>query len=234
MTRLECVKVGEVPAIWPLARLVTGPSPLQLLSVESATSPEFSGHDPMAQPPNESSMSAGEACRAGSDPSQLLYLRALTPPDAALLGGMGRLRVLDLSGSTVQQLPETLSSLTGLQHLDLSDCGSLQQLSCSVGALTALQHLDLSDNRSLQQLPEGFSSLTCLQHLDLSGCASLQQLPCSIGALTALHYLDLSECRSLQQIPKCISSLTGLQHLGLSECGSLQQLPDSFATLSGL
>ena len=206
VTRLECVKVGGDPAAWPLRRLLSGCTPLQLLSVGAATSAE-----PV--------LSADEAGQAGGNASQLLYLRAVIVPEAALLGEMGRLRVLDLFGCTAQQLPEHISSLTGMQHLDLSRCESLQHLPYSIGTLTGLQHLDLSGCKLLQQLPGNIVALTGLQHLNLSWCESLQQLSDSICALTGLQHLYLSRCESLQQLPDSIGALTGLQHLDLS-CGS--------------
>ena len=66
--------------------------------------------------------------------------------------------------------------------MQLAYCSSLQQLPDSIGALKGLQQLNLWACSSLQQLPDSIGALTGLQQLQLGGCSSLQLLPDNIGA----------------------------------------------------
>ncbi len=131
---------------------------------------------------------------------QLLYLRLVTPPATELMAELGQLRVLDLSGSDLRQLPQDMSSMSSLQHLDLSGCRELQQLPNSLTTLAALQQLQMADCIRLQQLPSRSGVLTVLQVLNLSGCQSLQRLPDGIGSAPALQQLLLPGCKSLRHL----------------------------------
>ncbi|KAJ6370804.1 hypothetical protein OIU77_001333 [Salix suchowensis] len=77
------------------------------------------------------------------------------------------LRYLDVSKSTIQKLPEGITSLQNLQTLDLSYC------------------------ISLIQLPKGMKQMKSLVYLDITGCDALRFMPCGIGQLTCLRKLGL-------------------------------------------
>ena len=70
---------------------------------------------------------------------------------------------------------------------------SLQSLPESMGSLTALQHSELQRCSSLQSLPESNGSvLTALHRLKLDGCSFWQSLLESIVSLSALQVLGLN------------------------------------------
>nr|ADK47523.1 NBS3-RDG2A [Hordeum vulgare subsp. vulgare] len=75
------------------------------------------------------------------------------------------LRYLDLSGSDIVRLPDSICMLYNLQTLRLIDC------------------------RQLQQLPEDMARLRKLIYLYLSGCESLKSMSPNLGLLNNLHIL---------------------------------------------
>ncbi|KAE8813037.1 hypothetical protein D1007_09800 [Hordeum vulgare] len=75
------------------------------------------------------------------------------------------LRYLDLSGSDIVRLPDSICMLYNLQTLRLIDC------------------------RQLQQLPEDMARLRKLIYLYLSGCESLKSMSPNFGLLNNLHIL---------------------------------------------
>ena len=95
-----------------------------------------------------------------------------------------------MSGTKIQELPESIWNLSSLQSLDLSGT-QIQELPESIGNLSSLQGLNLSGTQ-IQELPESIGNLSRLQSLDLSG-TQIQELPESIGNLSRLQSLDLSE-----------------------------------------
>ena len=78
------------------------------------------------------------------------------------IGNLRHLRFLNLSGTNIQILPESINSLYNLHTILLEDCRRLKKLCNDMGNLTKLHHLRNSNVHSLGEMPKGFGKLTCL------------------------------------------------------------------------
>ncbi|XP_029117967.2 putative disease resistance protein RGA4 [Elaeis guineensis] len=130
------------------------------------------------------------------------------------LGRLGQLRVLDLTDTGLESLPDSIGNLLHLRYLDL-DRTNVKNLPESIGRLQNLQTLSLSDCKSLHTLPKAITSLCNLRCLRLKK-TPLSHLPKGIGKLRNLIYLkgfvvgddgveqdqgcDLEELQSLYQL----------------------------------
>lgn len=142
------------------------------------------------------------------------------------------LRVLDLSGCHVSELPISVYKLKLLRYLDASTL-PISTLSKSLNHLLNLQTLIFS-NTSLKTLPTNIGCLQKLQYFNVSGCVRLRKLPVSFGNLSALLFLNLASCHELHTLPKSFGDLHRLQFLNLSDCYKLQSLPESCYQLHDL
>ncbi|PON85803.1 NB-ARC domain, LRR domain containing protein [Trema orientale] len=142
---------------------------------------------------------------------------------------MSELKVLDLSGTAIRQLPAYISKLS---HLYLRDCSFLVRLP-STREMKHLQVLDLSGSRDLVEIEDqSFNHLRFLRILKLSK-SKLKQLP-SLSGLKRLQTLNLSGCMNLVELPH-LDALEELEVLDLSGCSSLKVIKDeSFEKLSQL
>ncbi|KAH9750481.1 putative disease resistance RPP13-like protein 1 [Citrus sinensis] len=84
-------------------------------------------------------------------------------PDS--VGDLRYLRHLNLSGTEIKTLPESVSKLYNLHTLLLEDCRHLKKLCAAMGNLIKLHHLNNSNTDSLEEMPLGIGKLTCLQTL---------------------------------------------------------------------
>uniref|UniRef100_A0A0D9XCJ5 Rx N-terminal domain-containing protein n=1 Tax=Leersia perrieri TaxID=77586 RepID=A0A0D9XCJ5_9ORYZ len=145
------------------------------------------------------------------------------------------LRVLDLSGCSVKDIPSPIFQLKQLRYLDVSSL-SITVLPVQINSFQKLQMLDLSETE-LIELPPFISNLKRLNYLNLQGCQKLQRLN-NLHFLLDLHYLNLSCCPEVTSFPESLENLTKLRFLNLSGCSSLSTLPirflESFASLSSL
>ncbi|KAF3684578.1 hypothetical protein T459_23438 [Capsicum annuum] len=104
-----------------------------------------------------------------------------------LFKGLKCLRVLDLQGYGMQELPE------------------------EIGNLFHLRYIDLSSSR-VKNLPEAICQLCNLQTLD-QGCKLISRLPQHMGKLINLRHLITTDTPKLESFPQGIGNLTQLMTL---------------------
>uniref|UniRef100_A0A2N9F0Q6 Uncharacterized protein n=1 Tax=Fagus sylvatica TaxID=28930 RepID=A0A2N9F0Q6_FAGSY len=97
------------------------------------------------------------------------------------------LEVLDLSDTSLEILPDSISGLENLTALLLRGCNRLKYVP-SLAKLTALRKLDLSHS-GIKEIPQGMEMLVSLKYLNLYAC-NLEILPAGIfSKLTSLQFL---------------------------------------------
>uniref|UniRef100_A0A0E0IZJ7 NB-ARC domain-containing protein n=1 Tax=Oryza nivara TaxID=4536 RepID=A0A0E0IZJ7_ORYNI len=137
-----------------------------------------------------------------------------------VLGDLSELRYLNLSNC--------LDDIIGYQIADQSN----NFIEC-ISTLSNLEHLDLSLNFTLRSLPESIGALRKLHTLDLSGSYNLERLPKSIGQIDSLKFLTVTNCRILDKstLPRFSYSSILLPHFvvhpgGSESSSNLAQLQD--------
>ncbi|KAF3965666.1 hypothetical protein CMV_010169 [Castanea mollissima] len=151
------------------------------------------------------------------------------------------LKILTLSGcSKLDELPENLGNLKGLEELDLSG-SAIKVLPTSIKLLKNIKNFSLcgykglslkSSNKLFQQRtsPNPMAMFECplsglwsLTKLDLSHC-NLQDIPDAFDCLLSLLTLNL-EGNEFIWLPKSMIQLSNLQDLLLRGCSNLRSLP---------
>ena len=161
------------------------------------------------------------------------------------------LKILTLSGcSKIDELPENLGNLKGLEVLDVSRT-AIKELPTSINHLKNLEKLSfygcegLSPNSSnklislrqrspypIGMLVHSLSGLRSLTNLDLRFC-NLQSIPDEIGCLSSLLELNL-EGNNFICLPKSLIQLSNLRFLGLNFCTSLRSLSNLPLNIEGI
>ncbi|CAN6555771.1 unnamed protein product [Malus baccata var. baccata] len=133
------------------------------------------------------------------------------------LGKMVCLKELDVGGTSINDLPSSISRLENLELLSLCGCKSMRRKKTSPMSLL---------------LPTTDSGLLSLTGLNLSDC-NLEEVTIleNLGCLSSIVSLNLSK-NSFVSLPKSITELSKLQILNLGGCKSLKKLPDISAELN--
>ncbi|GLU15015.1 hypothetical protein SLE2022_315450 [Rubroshorea leprosula] len=101
------------------------------------------------------------------------------------------LKVLDLSSTTIETLPNSISKLKNLSTLWLQLCKKLKYLP-SLANLRGLKKLDLHEAR-IEVVLQGMGMLISPEYLDLLFCPNLKEIPIGIlPNLSSLQYLAMS------------------------------------------
>nr|XP_009383503.2 PREDICTED: putative disease resistance protein RGA3 [Musa acuminata subsp. malaccensis] len=153
-------------------------------------------------------------------------------PEVILKQNCLRTLILHESPKT-RMVNDVLVRLEHLRVLDVSD-SCIEGLPDSIGKLLHLRYLDL-DRTNIRRIPESIGSLANLQTLNIAECKCLDQLPKSIMMLRSLRCLRLKRT-PLTHLPKGISKLENLIALGglIIGCGEYATGPDEGCQLEEL
>jgi Leucine-rich repeat (LRR) protein len=119
-------------------------------------------------------------------------------------------------------------TLTKLQHLELNEC-EISELNETISKLTSLQTLLLSNNSELNGLPSSMTKLTSFLHLSLNKTKIQSDTLISVVCrLPSLQVLKLDGTSQLETLPSQISQLTSRQFINLS-WNQLTEFPDDIS-----
>jgi Leucine-rich repeat (LRR) protein len=149
---------------------------------------------------------------------------------SARIGGLKRLRMLDLGHNQLTALPDSLGDLDGLTDFLYLHDNRLASLPSSFRRLTQLRYLNISQN-AFDTFPECVSGMASLVELRVSDNC-LSSLSDSIGSLSRLRELHLRNNR-LASLPKSIGACTELRQIDLRG-NPLRELPDELTALPRL
>ncbi|KAG5223837.1 disease resistance protein [Salix suchowensis] len=119
------------------------------------------------------------------------------------------LKVLDLSGTNIDSLPDSVSDLEGLTSLLLKDCRRLSSVP-SLKKLRALKRLDLS-GAPLEKIPHGMECLSSLRYLRMNGCGEKKFPGGILPKLCDLQVFILEECIIEGKEVGCLRKLESLE-----------------------
>lgn len=125
----------------------------------------------------------------------VMFNKHFTVIPKRVMGSMVSLKVLNLSGTSLKSLPDSVGDLKQLVHMNLGET-LIKALPDSLTNLINLQILTLAGT-SITELPYGLHKLASLKFLDLMGCKDLQYVPCSISKITSLQSLKMTTCNRL-------------------------------------
>ncbi|OMO75806.1 Disease resistance protein [Corchorus olitorius] len=160
---------------------------------------------------------------------------------------------LNLSGTSIEEVPTSLSELESLEYLSLSGCPlrkfpenlprsikslyldktNIEVVPSSIGYLSELSKLHMNGCERLKTIPASLCRLKHLEYLDFSNCSRLDGFPEILEPMETLWKLDLSGT-ALKGLPSSLSFLVGLEELRLNDCRNLTSLPNSLCSLTSL
>uniref|UniRef100_A0A2N9IQY7 Uncharacterized protein n=1 Tax=Fagus sylvatica TaxID=28930 RepID=A0A2N9IQY7_FAGSY len=141
------------------------------------------------------------------------------------------LRALDFHGLKITRVPNSIGKLIHLKYLDLT-YSTIETLPDSITRLWNLQTLKLKGCKNLKELPKNFKALVNLRHLDNSGCYHLSHMPSGLGQMTCLQTLALfivsNDNPSISKNVSGLGELNGLNNLrGTLEIKNLERVKDA-------
>ncbi|KAL1075453.1 hypothetical protein V6Z11_D11G364100 [Gossypium hirsutum] len=148
------------------------------------------------------------------------------------ISGLSCLEKLDLSGNNFISIPASLTRLSKLEDLILSNCNMCTfgeaDTHSDISGLSSLNYLDLSDNNFIS-IPASLTRLSNLSNLILSNCnirtSGEADTHGDISGLSSLGYLDLTG-KNFITLPLALTQLSRLKLLKLSGCKMLKSLPE--------
>ncbi|XP_066332040.1 receptor kinase-like protein Xa21 isoform X2 [Miscanthus floridulus] len=146
-----------------------------------------------------------------------------------------RLRWLNLTGQSLSgQISSSLSNLTFLNFLDLSNNNFVGPLPPLLGRLRQLQFLWLEQNSLSGNIPDALANCSNLTSLDISSNVLEGSIPPKLGTLANLTYLSLHSNQLEGSIPGELGQLVNLKSLLLNNNNLSGEVPHAIFSLSSL
>ncbi|KAB2622987.1 TMV resistance protein N-like [Pyrus ussuriensis x Pyrus communis] len=165
------------------------------------------------------------------DLDRLTHLRLQHCRSLKYLPEMPRnIKDLDLLGSGIKELPQSIWSHEKISHLDIRYCEDLEKLPSNMCKLKVSGSFNLDGCKSLAEFSELPRDIT---KLSLVHRYRLVSLPTNICKLKYLKELDLSSCFRLENFPKILEPMEHLESLNLSGT-AVQELHSSIEFLPAL
>ncbi|XP_026409974.1 leucine-rich repeat-containing protein 1-like [Papaver somniferum] len=142
-----------------------------------------------------------------------------------------KLRHLEDCFTDMEELPDSVTSLSNLQTLDLNHC-ELKVIPESISGLKSLRFLNISFN-PIEELPVSVTTLSNLETLDVNTCKNLKALPEYVADLANLKIFNFENCPLLKALPEDFGALTQLRSLNLDGT-DIKVLPESCSNLNNL
>ncbi len=147
-----------------------------------------------------------------------------------LLQQLPALDTLILNAVSLSTFPDEPGPLANLRSLQISET-SITELPSWLGMLDKLEHLYIEDNEDLESLTDELGRLSALKDLYI-GLSMTVPLPASLGKLSKLEQLSLVSC-GLTEIPAWVFGLENLQRLYVG-VNPLERLHSDFSKLKNL
>ncbi|KHG30618.1 TMV resistance N [Gossypium arboreum] len=140
------------------------------------------------------------------------------PPD---ISGLSSLKELDLSGNNFTSIPASLTRLSKLEDLILSNCNICTLGEADIHGLSSLKWLFLKGNNFIT-VPLALTQLTKLKLLELSNCMKLNSLP---ELPTSIEDVRLDGCSSLEVVasPSKVCNLVDMAAIRAFNCFKLAE-----------
>ncbi|KAL1822044.1 hypothetical protein ACET3Z_008822 [Daucus carota] len=141
------------------------------------------------------------------------------------LGEIKGLKMIDVSVTAIERLPDSVTHLKKLILLNLRFCKKLKNLPEQIGEMKGLKELDARFS-AIEKLPNSITQLRELFRLSLFGCKNLRNIPEQIGNIESLRMFEAGGI-AVEQLPDSFGGLINLERLNLFQCKNLRNLPDS-------
>ncbi|XP_031267564.1 disease resistance protein RPP2B-like [Pistacia vera] len=140
-------------------------------------------------------------------------------------GNLKALKILEVKGIAIREVPPSITCLKFLDKLSLARCRNLEVLSFLEYAFPSwwLWKLDLTDC-GIEVLPNDLGRIRSLVRLYL-GRNNFESLPVSIKDLSNLLWLDLRNCEKLKSLPELPQRLETIEARGCTSLEALSGLP---------
>ncbi|KAJ4723396.1 Disease resistance protein [Melia azedarach] len=142
----------------------------------------------------------------------------------------GKVVVLNLRGTAIEEVPSSVESLTDLEILDMSFCTRLKILPTSICKLKSLSSLGLDGCSKLESFPEILEKIEGLRNIGLKS-TMIKELPSSIENVEGLEFLHLAGCSEIHSLPENLRNLKSLVGI-FGEKTAITQIPYSIRDLN--
>ncbi|KZV51040.1 piriformospora indica-insensitive protein 2-like [Dorcoceras hygrometricum] len=141
---------------------------------------------------------------------------------------------LESNPSLSGEIPSTLSNLTGLKILCLSQNNMSGEIPKEIASLVNLEQLDFSHNSLTGSIPEEIGMLKSLSILDFSWNSLQGVVPSSVGEMQFLEKIDLGSNKLQGRLPQELGKLKSLVFLDLSLNSLTGPMPEKLIGLQQL